>query len=138
MLKNINCTDNLKEGRIFNLLLVEDDYANAEFVKIIFRKENIKIFHVVNGADAVDLFNNNPMLDLVLMDIKMPVMDGYIATQEIRKINTNIPIIAFTAFALDGDREKAIEAGCTDYVIKPVNKEKLINMVKLYLAKIDN
>jgi len=138
MSKNLNSTENLHKGRKFNLLLVEDDYANAEFVKIIFRKENIKIFHVLNGADAVDLVNNNNMLDVVLMDIKMPIMDGYVATQEIRKTNKDIPIIAFTAFALDGDREKAIEAGCTDYVIKPVNKEKLINMVKFYLAKIDN
>lgn len=132
---NLNKSVNIQGGRVFNLLLAEDDYANAEYVKIIFRRENINVLHALNGAEAVYLFKNNPMLDLVLMDIKMPIMDGYIATREIRKINGDIPIIAFTAFALDGDRENAIEAGCTDYVIKPVQKDKLISLVLSYLTK---
>lgn len=138
MSNNINKRENEQESKIFNLLLVEDDYANAEFVKIIFGRENINVFHATNGAEAIAVFKSNPKLDLVLMDIKMPVMDGYLATREIRKTNIDIPVIAFTAFALDGDREKAIEAGCTDYIIKPVNKDKLVNLVKFYLAKSNN
>ena len=121
--------------KFHNVLLAEDDFANAEFVKLVLRNSNMSIIHALNGAQALDAFRDNPDIDLVLMDIKMPVMDGYTATREIRKINKDIPVIAVTAFALDGDREKALDAGCTDYITKPVSKEKLTGIVSFYLSK---
>jgi CheY-like chemotaxis protein len=120
----------------YKLLLAEDDFANAEFVKIVFRKANVNVFHALNGAEALDIFRSRDDIDLVLMDIKMPVMDGYCATKEIRKLNGNIPVIALTAFALEGDRERALEAGCTEYVTKPVNRDRLLGIVSSYLGKV--
>ncbi|GAB1474421.1 hypothetical protein MASR2M69_18620 [Bacteroidota bacterium] len=118
----------------YKLLLAEDDFANAEYVKLVVRHQNINIIHAKNGAEAVDLFKNNPLVDLILMDIKMPIMDGYEATREIRRLNVDIPVIALTAFALDGDREKALNAGCTDYLTKPVSKDILLSVIGSYLA----
>ena len=120
----------------YKLLLAEDDFANAEYVKLVMRHQNISVIHAKNGSEAVDLFKNTPLVDIILMDIKMPIMDGYEATREIRKLNLNIPVIALTAFALDGDREKALNAGCTDYLTKPVSKDILLSVIGSYLAKI--
>ena len=123
-----------QKGENYKLLLAEDDFANAEYVKLVVRHQNINIIHAKNGAEAVDLFKNNPLVDLILMDIKMPIMDGYEATREIRRLNVDIPVIALTAFALDGDREKALNAGCTDYLTKPVSKDILLSVIGSYLA----
>lgn len=120
----------------YKLLLAEDDFANAEYVKLVMRHQNINVIHAKNGSEAVDLFKNTPLVDIILMDIKMPIMDGYEATREIRKLNLKIPVIALTAFALDGDREKALNAGCTDYLTKPVSKDILLSVIGSYLAKI--
>jgi CheY-like chemotaxis protein len=128
----------LKESRIkgsFRMLLAEDDYANAEYVKLVVRHQDIAVIHAKNGAEAIELFKNNPLVDIVLMDIKMPIMDGYEATREIRKLNQDVPIIALTAFALDGDKEKAINAGCTGYLTKPVGKDMLLSVIGSYLVR---
>ena len=79
------------------------------------------------------MFRENPRINLILMDLKMPVMDGYEATRQIRTLNKNIPIIAQTAYALSGDNEKAMNAGCNDYVTKPINKSLLMNKIKAFL-----
>ncbi len=129
-----NTNDNTPKGGSYKLLLAEDDFANAEYVKLVVRHQNINIIHARNGAEAVDMFKNNPLVDIVLMDIKMPIMDGYEATREIRRLNVDIPVIALTAFALDGDREKALNAGCTDYLTKPVSKDILLSVIGSYLA----
>ncbi|HBZ25422.1 MAG TPA: response regulator [Rikenellaceae bacterium] len=121
---------------IYKLLLAEDDFANAEYVKLVMRHQNINVIHAKNGSEALDMFKNTPLVDIILMDIKMPIMDGYEATREIRKLNLKIPVIALTAFALDGDREKALNAGCTDYLTKPVSKDILLSVIGSYLAKI--
>jgi CheY-like chemotaxis protein len=75
---------------------------------------------------------NNPGIDLTFMDIQMPEMNGYEATRQIRQLNTEVIIIALTAFALTGDREKAIEAGCNDYIAKPINKTELMGLIQKY------
>lgn len=129
-----NFNEKAPKGDSYKLLLAEDDFANAEYVKLVVRHQNINIIHAKNGAEAVDLFKNNPLVDLILMDIKMPIMDGYEATREIRRLNVDIPVIALTAFALDGDREKALNAGCTDYLTKPVSKDILLSVIGSYLA----
>ncbi|MBI9037633.1 MAG: response regulator, partial [Bacteroidales bacterium] len=85
------------------------------------------------GEEAVEICRNNPDIDLILMDIKMAKMDGYEATRQIRKFNKDVVIIAQTAHALSGHREKALEAGCNDYISKPIKKEVLLSKIKLQL-----
>jgi len=81
----------------------------------------------------VEVCLNNPDIDLVLMDIKLPTIDGYEATRQIRKFNKDVIIIAQTAYALEGDREKAIAAGCNDYISKPIKKDELLEKISKIL-----
>ena len=98
----------------------------------MFSKE---LLHAQNGIDAVDACRNNPDIDLILMDIKMPEMNGYEATRQIRKFNKDVIIIAQTAFGLSSDREKAIESGCNDYISKPINKTELLALIQKHFKK---
>ena len=91
-----------------------------------------EILFTETGVEAVEACRNNTDIDLVLMDVKMPEIDGYEATRQIRKFNANLVIIAQTAFALPGDREKALSAGCNDYFSKPYNQAVLISLIKKY------
>jgi len=97
-----------------------------------FGKEIIK---ARTGIEAVESCRNNADIDLVLMDISMPEMGGYQATREIREFNKEVIIIAQTAYALTGDMEKALEAGCNDYIAKPVNKDELFALIQKYFSK---
>ena len=94
-----------------------------------FSKETII---VVTGVQAIEACRNHPDIDLVLMDIKMPEMDGHEATRQIRHFNTDVIIIAQTAFSLPSDREMAITAGCTDFISKPINRNKLKLLIEKY------
>ena len=87
------------------------------------------------GSEAVKTCRNNPDIDLVLMDIKMPEMDGYEATRQIRQFNNNVVIIAQTAYAMAGDREKAIGAGCNDYISKPIKIDELKELIQKHFRK---
>jgi len=87
---------------------------------------------VCNGIDAVETCRNNPDIDLILMDIQLPDMNGYEATREIRKFNKSVIIIAQTAYALTGDRELTLKAGCNDYISKPIDKRVLNEMIQKY------
>jgi CheY-like chemotaxis protein len=89
-----------------------------------------ELLTVKTGKAAVETCRNNPDIDLILMDIKMPGMDGYEATREIRKFNQNVFIIAQTAFALSGDRDKSFEAGCDEYISKPINNVVLKSLIE--------
>jgi CheY-like chemotaxis protein len=99
------------------------------------RKFGKEILRVRTGVDAVEICHNNPDIDLVLMDIKMPRMDGYETTRLICQFNPNIVIIAQTAYAMAGDSEKAMEAGCIDYISKPIRKEKLKELIQKHFKK---
>lgn len=121
-------TDSNKIKKL-NLLIAEDDEVSTEFLKTSLESLFNKIIFAVNGKDAVEKCRNNPELDLVLMDIKMPKMNGYDATKEIRKFNKDLLIIAQTAYALHGDKEKAINAGCDDYISKPIDKKLLFDII---------
>lgn len=88
--------------------------------------------HALNGQEAVDMVQTQ-QVDLILMDMKMPVMDGLEATKEIRKFDSQIPIVAITAHAFESDRRAASEAGCNDYLVKPINITQLMQMLKKYL-----
>lgn len=112
------------------ILVAEDTDSNFLLLSIILRKE-YEVIRAVNGEEAISKFKEvNP--DMILMDIKMPIMDGLTATKEIRKIDTNITIIALTANAYDSDKEKAYEAGCNNYMAKPIMTNKLREMISSY------
>jgi CheY-like chemotaxis protein len=122
-------------NRNITILIAEDDSVGFLYLETILKNEGFKLIHTINGADTVDVVRDNPSVSLVLMDIRMPVMDGKEATKQIRKFNKKIPIIAQTAFALSGDREDAIGAGCNDYLSKPFTHEQLIRMIRKYVRK---
>jgi CheY-like chemotaxis protein len=118
--------DQLKD---MTLLIVEDDSTADLFITEILNGRCRKIVHAKNGKEAVELLREREDIDLVLMDIKMPEMDGYTATKKIREFNNDVVIIAQTAYALSGDREKAISAGCDDYLTKPIDEEEFFSVL---------
>ncbi len=115
------------------ILVVEDDFNNFLFIRTVLKKSGIKILRAENGADAVEISRNEPDIDLIMMDIQLPKMNGYEATREIRKFNNNICIIAQTAHAFYEDKNKCLRAGCTDYLPKPIEKDMLFAMLVKYL-----
>lgn len=117
------------------ILIAEDDESSKLLIKKAVSKFASEIFNVRTGNEAVEICRNNADIDLVLMDIRMPGMDGYEATKQIREFNTDVIIIAQTAFALYGDREKAIDAGCNDYIPKPINRSALISLLNKHFEE---
>jgi len=116
------------------ILIAEDEESSIELLKIILRDVVSEIIHVSSGADAVNYIKNDPTIGLILMDINMPEMNGYEATKQIREFNKEVIIISQTAYALAGDREKSIEAGCDDYISKPINKKELLEKIEKCLV----
>jgi two-component system, cell cycle response regulator DivK len=117
------------------ILIVEDDETSSILLKAILGIGHFQLLFAENGQQAVRLLKENPEIDLILMDMKMPVMDGYEATRQIRKLNAIVPVIAQTAYALSGDSEKARLAGCNDYITKPIKKENLLAKIAYHLNK---
>nr|NQU94433.1 PAS domain S-box protein [Bacteroidota bacterium] len=118
----------------FKILVAEDNYSNLEFIKILLLKTGAQFYHAENGNEVLDILSHNPDTDLILMDLKMPEMDGYAATKKIRESGNKIPIIALTALAFADNREKAFEAGCDDYITKPINKQELYKKLLEFLG----
>ncbi len=114
------------------ILVVEDVDTNKLFFDAALRKTNAKILWAMDGQEAVDLFRAN-RVDLVLMDLQLPVKDGYTATREIKAINQDVPIIAQTAHVMSGEKEKCMEAGCNDYLSKPIRLNVLMETLSKYL-----
>ena len=121
-----------KISKGLTILVAEDDKSSEMLLTIALEPIANKVIVVRNGLDAVNVCKNIKGIDLVLMDHKMPVMDGYEATNQIRQFNKDIIIIAQTAYALPGDKEKALEAGCNDYISKPFNHKILNEMILKY------
>lgn len=113
------------------ILVAEDIQSNYLLVSALLQK-SYDLIHALNGKEAVEIMRTDPRIDLLLMDMKMPEMDGMTATIEIRKFNTRIPIVALTAHAFDADKQAAMEAGCSDYLVKPVCKERLVAILQKY------
>lgn len=111
------------------VLIVEDEVISEEFLTIISFDISSEILKAENGAEAVKICRENPGIDLIMMDIKMPVMDGYEATTKIREFNKDVIIIAQTAYVLENDREKALSAGCNDYISKPILKNQFLKII---------
>jgi hypothetical protein len=125
-----------REGNYKNLnvLLVEDDETSMKLIAKMIDKKAGNVHKASTGPEALDLFEKNPDINLILVDIKMPGMNGLDVTRIIRKENRKVIIIAQTAHALSGDREMAIEAGCNDYITKPVSKTSLERLIDHYLT----
>ena len=117
------------------ILVVEDDISSAQLLSIMLDKFAKEIIHVQSGKEAIEACRFYRDIDLILMDIQLPNMNGYVATRHIREFNTQVVIIAQTAFAMSGDKEKALEAGCNDYISKPIKKELLTGLIGKYFNK---
>jgi len=133
-IKDIHGLKNTHLKKNMTILVVEDEEINWLYLNEILKK-SVKTLHAVNGKQALEYIENHPEIEMVLMDIKLPDINGLELTKIIKTKNSKIKIIAQTAFALSGDREKALDAGCTGYITKPVNKEDLLNLISLYSEK---
>jgi CheY-like chemotaxis protein len=118
------------------VMVVDDDVRNLFALISLLERHQVEVVPASSGREAIDLLRHRDDIDLVLMDIMMPEMDGYEATRAIRKLEgrERLPVIALTAKAMPGDREKCLEAGCNDFVSKPVESEQLITTLRQWIA----
>ena len=130
--KEMNLTKNRK-GKFGTVLIAEDDEMNYVYIETMLKGSFAKILKAENGQEAVDLCHQHPEMDLVLMDIKMPVMGGIEATRQIKSFRKDLPIIVVTAFAQAGDERRFKEGGCDDYISKPFKKEELLGLIGKYI-----
>jgi len=135
MIKRANLTDPRLGGK--KVLVVDDDIRNIFALTSVLERQNMQVIYAENGQDGIDMLKSTAAIDGVLMDIMMPGMDGYQAMEGIRQITKfkSIPIIAVTAKAMKGDRQKCIEAGASDYITKPVETEQLLSLLRIWLDK---
>ena len=127
--------DNITKKDLNNLkiLIVEDEDFSIEYLKIVLRKYSSDFLQAKNGQEGIEIARENPDLDIIFMDIRMPIVNGYKATEEIRKFNKKVKIIAQSAYALQGDEDKALNIGCDAYLTKPIDKKELISTVEALL-----
>lgn len=116
------------------VLIAEDDESNSFLLSTILRKASINYILACNGKEAVELCRSHNEISLVLMDIKMPVMDGLVATRKIKEFRKDLPIFGVSAFALAGEKERAMRAGCDEYFTKPLESDKLLSLIKKQLG----
>ncbi|GGA85286.1 response regulator [Puia dinghuensis] len=135
IIRKLHRTDEVLKNR--KVLIVDDDMRNIYSLTNALEEEGLRCITAENGKTAIGLLKEHPDTDIVLMDVMMPEMDGYEATSEIRKMKKfgKLPIIALTAKAMKGDREKCLEAGMSDYVAKPVNIEQLLSLMRVWLYR---
>jgi len=135
VIENIRRKEDILTGK--NILVVDDDVRNLFALTTVFERFNINVITAESGKEAISILNENPTVDMVLMDIMMPEMDGYETTQKIRREHKNslLPIIAVTAKAMKGDRQKCIEAGASDYITKPLKIDQLLSLMRVWFYK---
>ena len=115
------------------ILIVEDDLSSSFFLKEILHDTEADLLFASDGRQAIETVEANPAIDIVLMDIQLPVLNGYDATREIKKKHPFLPVIAQTAYAFKSDREKCMAAGCSDYIAKPIHAGDLLNKINAIL-----
>jgi CheY-like chemotaxis protein len=135
MLQRLHGSNAILRGR--KVLVVDDDARNIFALTSLLENQDMEVLSATNGRSAIQIIEGTPELSLVLMDIMMPDMDGY---ETIRKIRQNsrfgtLPILALTAKAMKGDREKCLEAGASDYIAKPVNTDELLSLMRVWLFR---
>jgi two-component system, cell cycle response regulator DivK len=117
------------------ILIAEDEYLNYMYLEKILKGNNVSLVWAKNGKEAVDFFKNDKSIDVILMDINMPGVNGIEAFHEIRMVDPGIPVIAQTAYAMQEDKELYLDTGFNDYISKPIQREELVIKIK-YLLKI--
>ena len=135
MLQQLHRADTVLTGK--KVLIVDDDIRNIFAMTSILEPHQMQLLSAETGKAAIESLQNDPEIDIVLMDIMMPDMDGYDTMRAIRKLGKfrSLPIIALTAKAMKGDREKCIEAGASDYISKPVDTEQLLALLRVWLYR---
>ena len=137
IIKAVRSREQIFKGK--KILLVDDDIRNIFALTSVLEQKGATVLTGRNGQEALDMLNQDPKIDLVLMDIMMPEMDGYEATKRIRKQKrfAKLPIIAVTAKAMKDDHKKCLEAGTNDYVSKPVDLEKLLSLIRVWTPQLE-
>ena len=120
------------------ILIAEDDDSSYAFLKQLLNKTNARLVRAINGKEVVEAVKFTEDISIVLMDIQMPLLNGYEATRQIKEFKPRLPIIAQTAFAMEGDKEKSILAGCDDYITKPIQPRQLLAKINQFLLPADN
>jgi len=135
MLERLHGSNEVLKGR--KILVVDDDARNIFALTSLLENHEMNVLSVTSGQSAIDVMRANPGLSMVLMDIMMPDMDGYETTRQIRQLPEfrMLPIIALTAKAMKGDREKCLDAGASDYIAKPVNTDQLLSLMRVWLFR---
>lgn len=132
---NKNFSSSKKINDSYTILVAEDEEVNYLYIEVLFEDEidgNYKVIQAKNGKEAVEICMNN-IIDLVLMDIKMPIMNGHEAAKKIKELFPELPIIAQTAYSTEADRDLALKYGCNDFISKPIDREKLFALMSKYL-----
>ena len=133
MLEHLHQTDAVLASK--KVLIVDDDVRNIFALTSLLEHYQMQVIYAENGRDGINTLQNIPDIDIVLMDVMMPEMDGYETMQAIRNLRQfeALPILALTAKAMKGDREKCIEAGASDYITKPVDTDQLLSLLRVWL-----
>jgi CheY-like chemotaxis protein len=135
MLDHLHASNEVLRGR--KVLVVDDDARNIFALTTMLENQEMNVISAMNGRQAIELIQTQPDIGVVLMDIMMPEMDGYQTMKEIRKDPKfgTLPIMALTAKAMKGDREKCLSAGASDYIAKPVNTNELLSLLRVWLYR---
>jgi CheY-like chemotaxis protein len=135
MLERLHNSKEVLRGR--KVLVVDDDARNIFALTSVLENQEMEVMSATNGRQAIDTLQSTSDVDIVLMDIMMPEMDGYETMREIRNIPQfrTLPILALTAKAMKGDREKCLDAGASDYIAKPVNTDQLVSLMRVWLFR---
>jgi len=136
--KSTNIVHKEKELIGKTILIAEDENTNFLYLKAVLSKSDYTLVHAVNGYEAVEICKSTDKLDLVIMDLKMPVMDGIEASRKIKEMRKNLPIIAHSAYALNDEKQEALTAGCIDYLPKPAKPNQLLEMISKYISGNNN
>jgi len=116
------------------ILVIEDDPASYKLIEATLKSSKFNLIHAENGFEAIEHFNANSDIKLILLDIQLPGMNGYEILSYIRNINSTLPIVAQTAYSMTDDKDKCLDAGCTEYISKPINIVKLREVVRKYVS----